>query len=65
MCSSRRYLRASPSHEWILPATSTLQDIPVYPPAFTPHHATLRGTPGGLEDADGAVTQFSFFFVEK
>ena len=51
------YLRARPAHEGVLPATATGKDVPVDTPADGLAGAALRCATGGLEDADGAVTE--------
>ena len=51
------YLRARPAHEGVLPATAAWKDVPVDTPACGLAGAALRCAAGGLEDADGAVTE--------
>ena len=49
--------RARPTHEPVLPPSSALEDIPVYPPAGRLTGPALRGAACGLEDPDCAVAK--------
>lgn len=46
-------LRASPSHQGVLPSTGSLQYIPVNLPVVVAGSARLHGRLGRLEDAHG------------
>jgi len=59
-CSLHVIRRARPAHQWILPPTRSLQDIPVNTPTFALRSTALHGVPCGLVNTHGAVMQLGW-----
>lgn len=50
-------VRASPSHEGVLPTTSTGENVPINPPTVGLAGSALGGATGRLEDPYRAMAQ--------
>ena len=52
--------RAGPSHELVLPSTTSLQDIKIYPPPLALRASALHGVSGRDKDSDLAVSKLHY-----